>query len=164
MSARSRLGTACVVLALAPAAAACGGGGGGPAAPSGQQPRLVTVTDGSSTSAQTRAAAHWWSTGADYCTILRQTLRAGRSILPGVTAKDPALLASTKAFLADLEAAAPAAVAGPWHVLGHAVITLVASGGDPTKVKGVDAAAVRRAASTVAAQARHSCGVDLSVR
>jgi hypothetical protein len=161
MTLGSRLGAAGLVVALLPTAAACSGGGS--AAPGGQQPSLATMPGGASTSASARAAAHWWSHGADYCTMLRQTLHAGRSILPGVTAKDPALLASTKAFLADLEAAAPAAVAGPWHVLGHAVITLVASGGDPAKVKGVDAAAVRRAASTVAAQARHSCGVDLSV-
>jgi hypothetical protein len=57
---------------------------------------------------------------------------------------------------------APASVAGPWRVLGNAVITLVASGGDTAKVKGVDAAAVREAASTVAADAKRSCGVDLS--
>jgi hypothetical protein len=94
--------------------------------------------------------------------MLRQTLAAGRSILPGVTAHDPALLTSTKAFVAEIEAVAPSTAAGAWKVLGNAVITVVASGGDTTKVKTVDAAAVRTAAGTVAADAKRSCGVDLS--
>jgi hypothetical protein len=87
---------------------------------------------------------------------------AGKSILPGVTANDPALLSSTRAFLAELQAVAPATVAGSWQVLGPAVITLVESGGDSAAVKKVDAAAVRKAAGAVAADAKRSCGVDLS--
>jgi hypothetical protein len=54
----------------------------------------------------------------------------GRSIFPSVTANDPALLTSTRAFSAELEAVAPSSVAGPWQVLGSAVINLVESGGD----------------------------------
>lgn len=87
---------------------------------------------------------------------------AGSSIPPCVTANDPALSAPTRPSLAELEAVAPASVAGPWQVLGHAVTTFVESGGDSTAVKQVDAAAVRKAASTVAADAKRSCGVDLS--
>jgi hypothetical protein len=98
----------------------------------------------------------------DYCGMLRQTLAAGHSILPNVTANDPALLTSTKAFMAELEAVAPPTVARSWKVLGPAVIALVESGGDLTKVKGIDAAAVGTAARKVAADARRSCGVDLS--
>src|SRR5207237_72463 len=83
----------------------------------------------------------------------RQTLAAGHTILPNVTANDPALLTSTKAFVAELEAVAPSDLAGSWKVLGSAVLTFVQSGGDSTKVQGIDAAAVRTAASTVAADA-----------
>lgn len=133
------------------------------------------------------SAVRWWSNGAvgsgsavdpanpaaaaaqlspsaeQYCAMLRQTVAAGKSVLSDVTANDPALLASTKAFIAEIEAVAPPSVAGPWRVLGPAVLTLVDSGGDSTKVKGIDAAAVRKAATAVAADAKHSCGVDLDL-
>lgn len=59
---------------------------------------------------------------------------AGTSNRPDVTANDPALLTSTRAFTAELEAVAPSSVAGPWQVLGRAVITVVESGGDSTTV------------------------------
>jgi hypothetical protein len=167
----------CAALSVAPLAAACTGSSG-----SGGS----DVSLGDSSFATALVATRWWSNSAhrvgtlldtdhpeagaeglsaspiDYCGMLRQTVAAGKSILPGVTANDPALLTSTRAFLAELEAVAPASIAGSWQVLGPAVITLVESGGDLTSVKRVDAAAVRKAVSTVAADAKHSCGVDLS--
>lgn len=179
MSAARRVAAACALVAAAPFATACTGGSGAPgAAPS--------ITFGEPSFSSALVATRWWSNSAntlgsvldtkhpeagaaglsvsptDYCGMLRQTVAAGKSILPGVTANDPALLTSTRAFLAELEAVAPPSVAGSWQVLGHAVITFVESGGDSTTVKRVDAAAVRKAASTVAADAKHSCGVDLS--
>jgi hypothetical protein len=108
------------------------------------------------------AAVKLHGSATDYCSMLRQTVAAGKSILPGVTAKDPALLASTKAFVSEIRAVAPSAVAGPWKVLGEAVIAVVASGGALGEVKGVDAAAVQTAATTVAADAKRNCHVDLS--
>ena len=180
MSHRNRIVAVCSAVALVPGVAACSGGGGGPSTPA---PSVQVATQAT---AAPLPAVRWWSNGAaaagstidtrnpqamvsrlhpsqpQYCTMLRQTVRAGRTILPGVTAKDPALLASTSAFVAEIQAVAPARVAGPWRVLGSAVITLVASGGDASKVHGVDVAAVRKAAGTVAADAKHSCGVDLS--
>jgi hypothetical protein len=172
----SRVAVAVVLAALAPAVAACGGGSGSES----------SATSGAQLQSSALVATRWWSNSAaqagstidashpdelagqlhtspaDYCGMLRQTLAAGHSILPNVTANDPALLTSTKAFMAELEAVAPSAVAGSWKVLGPAVLTLVASGGDPAKVKGIDAAAVRVAARKVAADAKHSCGVDLN--
>jgi hypothetical protein len=181
MSARNRIVAACSAIALVPGVAACTGGGSAQPQAAGLSVQTVAPS-----TAATIPAMRWWSNGAavagssidkrdpaalaarlhssqeQYCSMLRQTVRAGRTILPNVTAKDPALLTSTTAFLAELEAVAPARVAGPWRVVGSAVITLVASGGDASKVHGVDAAAVRKAVSTVAADAKHSCGVDLS--
>jgi hypothetical protein len=172
-----RIVAICAALSMAPVATACTGGG---AAGGG----AVSVGEQSFSSAL--IATRWWSNSAhrvgstldtnhpeagsaglsasptDYCGMLRQTIAAGRSILPGVTANDPALLTSTRAFLAELEAVAPASIAGSWQVLGPAVITFVESGGDSAKVKTVDAAAVRKAVSAVAADAKRSCGVDLS--
>ena len=179
MSALRRIAAVCAVVSVAPLAAACTGSSGA----SGAGPSIA-FGDPSFSSALT--ATRWWSNSGnaagsvldptnpeagavglstsptDYCGMLRQTVAAGKSILPGVTANDPALLTSTRAFFAELEAVAPSSVAGPWRVLGPAVITFVESGGDSTAVKKVDAVAVRKAASTVAADAKHSCGVDLS--
>lgn len=181
MSVRNRIVAAFSVVALVPGATACTGGGSAKPQAAGLSVQVPTQT-----SAAPVQAVRWWSNNAvsagstidklnptaaagrlhtsqdQYCSMLRQTVRAGRSILPNVTAKDPALLTSISAFLSELEAVAPARVAGPWRVVGSAVITLVASGGDASKVHGVDAAAVRTAVSTVAADAKHSCGVDLS--
>jgi hypothetical protein len=176
MFTRARLLTACAALALAPAAAACGG----------SSPKSHPTSDGPSSPSSSLVATRWWSNSAttagstidpkhpeavaaqldasktDYCGMLRQTAAAGRSILPNVTANDPALLISTKAFVAELEAVAPSSVAGSWEVLGPAVITIVESGGGSAAVKKIDAAAVQEAARTVAADAKRSCGVDLS--
>jgi hypothetical protein len=179
MTTRRRAAAACAILAIAPLAAACSGGGTSPSGDGTGVPStgptssaLVAVRWWSNSASRAgslidphdpeAAAAHLSASPADYCGMLRQTIAAGRSILPNVTANDPALLTSTKAFIAELEAVAPSGVAGSWKVLGSAVLTFVESGGDSTKVKGVDAAAVRKAESTVAADAKHSCGVDLS--
>jgi hypothetical protein len=177
MLALGRFVTAGAAASLALAVTAC----------SGSPAKTASLSDGiSSSPASTLVATRWWSNSAtttgtlidpknpqelvgklqssrhDYCGMLRQTVAAGHSILQGVTAHDPALLTSTKAFVAELGAVAPSRLAGSWKVLGSAVITIVASGGDTAKVKTIDAAAVRTAASTVAADAKHSCGVDLS--
>jgi hypothetical protein len=156
----------------APILAGCSGGG------SAAAPKASTTSG--------PVATRWWSTSVapagstidskspanvasrlhssqtEYCGMLRQTLAAGHSILPNVTAADPALLTSSRAFVAELEAVAPSQVAGPVKVVGDAVLALVGSGGDPARVKGIDAAAVSKAASMVAANAKRSCGVDLS--
>src|SRR5205085_3707019 len=122
-----------IVLTL-PTLAACTGSG----------PHSTSRAPSAAGSAQ---VTRWWSGGAgtDYCGMLRETVKAGRSILPGVGADDPARLASTKAFVADLERLAPSAVAGAWRVLGPAVVKIVASGGHLDQVKGIDPAAVQQA-------------------
>jgi hypothetical protein len=137
-------------------------------------------------SASHLTATRWWSNSADssgskidmahpaaaagklhpseteYCAMLEQTVAAQKSILPGVTAKDPALLASAEAFVAEIQAVAPSSVAASWKVLGTAVTAIVSSGGDLTKVKDLDAAAVQKASTAIAADAKSSCGVNLS--
>lgn len=163
---------------LALATAACSGGHAGTAA---HNPRSsatahsshLTATRWWSNSAAARgsridptqpdaAASRLHASRAEYCRMLEQTVAAQHSILPGVTTNDPALLTSTRAFVAELEAVAPSAVAQPWRVLGPAVTSLVASRGDLAKVHRVDAAAVQRAANAIAADAKRSCGVDLA--
>lgn len=94
--------------------------------------------------------------------MLRQTVGAGRTVLSGATGKDPAAVVSTEAFLAELQAVAPAALAGPWRVVGDAVLTLVGARGAGSTPPDVDAAGVRAAVSTVTADAQRTCGVELS--
>jgi len=140
------------LLLTLPLAACTGGGGdgGGSGAASGASgPGAAPVT-------------RWWSGSADYCSVLRSTVAAGRSILPGVSADDPARLASTKAFVDEVQKDAPSAVSAAWHVLGPAVVKIVASGGNLRAVKGIDPAAVQRAATTVATHAKQACHVDVS--
>jgi hypothetical protein len=98
----------------------------------------------------------------DYCSMLRQTVSAGKSILPGVTANDPALLASTKAFTAEIEQVAPKRIASSWQVVGDAVVAIVASGGELAKVKHLDAGRLRSAADTIADDAKTHCKVNVS--
>ena len=164
MSAARRVAVICSMLAVAGSAAACTGGH------QADQATTAPSTNSSTAAVSTTIATRWWSNSAaqsgsridpahpdavasklhpsrsDYCQMLKQTLAAKKSILPGVAATDPALLASTKAFVSELEAVAPTPVTGSWRLLGSAVTSLVASGGDATKVKGVDAAAVQKVA------------------
>ena len=179
MANRNRVVAACAAVLLVPLAAACNGGGSTTVAPPAD-------SSAASASSSHLTATRWWSNSAgpagstidpqhpdaaaahlspslsEYCGMLRQTVAAGQSILPNVTANDPALLTSTKAFVAELEAVAPASIGGSWRVVGPAVLALIESGGSPMRVKGIDAAAVRKAVGTVAADAKRSCGVDLS--
>lgn len=169
---------ACVLLAIG-AAVTLGTGGSSAGSRSGAGSRA----GGSAASAP---AVRWWSdagakvgstidAGAplavahrlhtsrrDYCGMLRQTLRARGSFLTAVTATDPALLLSTRAFVGELRAVAPPAAAGPWQVLGDAMIALVSLGGRPAGAQGIDAAAVGSAERAIARDARNGCGVDLS--
>jgi hypothetical protein len=167
-----------VVVAVVAAALLAGCTGGGNSASGGI---TTTVPDASGP-----AATRWWSNSAatvgsvidlknpqavaaklhesqtDYCGMLRETVRADKSILPGVGAQDPALVASTKAFVSELERVAPSPFAHSWQILGAVVLKVVASGGDLSKVKGVDQVAVQQAGTTVAAHAKSTCHVNVS--
>lgn len=144
-------------------------------------------TDSSAASAEpTAVATRWWSNGAEavgstidpknpgagaanlqpsrpeYCAMLQQTVTAGASILPGVSAQDPALLASTEAFVTEIQHLAPDTAHAAWQTLGSAVITIVKSGGDASKIGAVDQKSVSAAEAVIAADAKTSCGLDLS--
>jgi hypothetical protein len=166
---RRRLAVAALALAVTLPAAACTSGG------SQDKPS----DDGTSTVVATR----WWSNDAaaagstidpkkpkakaaklhasqsEYCGMLEQTLAAGKSILPGVSASDPALLTATEAFISEVQQVAPADVAGQWRVVGDAVVQFVKSGG---KSLGTDSRAVSKAVQDISLDARTSCHVDLS--
>ncbi|MDT4958439.1 MAG: hypothetical protein QOD31_2238, partial [Pseudonocardiales bacterium] len=99
---------------------------------------------------------------ADYCGMLKQTLAAGKSILPDITSTDPALLTSAKAFIAEIEKVAPAGITAQWQLVGPAVLSLVKSGGDTGSLPAVDLGALTKAADAINTDSLAHCGVDLS--
>lgn len=111
-----------------------------------------------------RAATKLSPSRTDYCGMLRQTIAAGKSILPNATATDPALRVATTAFVAELRAVAPSPVSGAWRTLGTALVDLVRAGGDPAKVRGGDPKATAAAVRTIAADAKGQCRVNLAQR
>jgi hypothetical protein len=104
------------------------------------------------------------SAGA-YCQILSSTAAAGVDVLHGVGANDPALATTTRAWLADVQAAAPTSLSAQWKLLGQAMLTLVESGSSPGTAKlpsGVAAAQVSAATAAISADAKANCGLDLA--
>lgn len=108
-----------------------------------------------------QTSVRWW-TSTDYCGILRDTLRAGNSILPGAGANAPERLTATKRFVASVTSAAPGQVRAQWQVLGPALTQLVESGGKPAAISGVNTRLVSQAATAIAADAKTRCRLDLS--
>jgi hypothetical protein len=105
------------------------------------------------------ATAGLQTSRAGYCSMLRQTVRSGRSALAAASTAQTA--AATRAFLAELSAVAPPSLAAPWRVVGSALDSLLAPGGARPRGTGIDAAAVGRAERAIALDAKRSCGVDL---
>jgi hypothetical protein len=164
-----------VALVVASSLAGCGGArhGSSQAAKTSSPPSSPVATRWWSNSAVTSGstispaqpgaeAARLHVSPGDYCGMLKQTVAAGKSILPGITATDPALLTSTKAFVAEIEKVAPAGVTAQWQVLGPTVLALVKSGGDTAALPTGNLGAVTTAALAIAADSKKNCGVDLS--
>jgi hypothetical protein len=108
------------------------------------------------------AAARLHASRSEYCGMLRQTVGAGKSILPGVTVNDPALLTTTRAFIGEIQAVAPSSVAASWRVVGRIVLALVTSLGDAPKVSAIHATGLRQAADAIATDAASRCHVNVS--
>ena len=122
----------------------------------------VTVGSKISSAHPEAAAANLHPSHEDYCGMLKQTIASRKSILPGVTATDPALLTSTKAFVAEIERVAPAPVTAQWQMLGPVILALVKSGGDLKALPTVDLGVITKAGTEIAADSLKNCGVDLS--
>lgn len=165
---------ACAVLTVAVATVGCGG------------KHHSSAHSSTSASAAAHVATRWWSNAAAavgstvdpahpdaaaaqlhpsqaaYCGMLKQTVAAGTSILPSLTATDPALLTSTEAFLAEIERVAPPTISGQWQVIGPALLLLVKSGGNPSALPSLDLGALTKAANTIASDSLMNCGVNIA--
>lgn len=171
----SRVRVAALVAVLAVPLAATGCTAPEPAAhPAATTRPAATPATGSSAGG---AATRWWSNGRDrvgsivdpadhdattlhrsraaYCGMLRDATRRGHGVFGPATGNT--LLA--RAFVAELGAVAPAAVASSWRVVGPVFDDLVAHRGTAS---GAAAAAAGRAASAIARDARAHCALTLS--
>ena len=95
-----------------------------------------------------------------YCLMLSQTVKAGKSILPGANATDPRLLTSTEAFVSELQHVAPAQVSSQWKVLGDALVQFVKSGGK--SLVSASSTDMSAAAQAIATDSKQNCHVDIS--
>jgi len=100
------------------------------------------------------AATRLHPSRTQYCTMLRQTVAAGRSVLTGASGR--AATTATTAFVAEVQAVAPTAIAPSWRTLGPALVT-VAHGGTLSS-----SAAVQQAGAAIAADAKSACHLDLA--
>ena len=176
-----RLASALAVVLLSVGACSSGGGSRPPATHSPSGSRAATASAG-----RTFAALRWWSNTAvragsavdaagadsvvgslhpsrsDYCGMLRQTTKAGKSLFSGVSPADKGMQSTVRAFVAEVSAVAPAALASAWHTVGVAIVAVATSGGHLSRVKGVEPAQVQRAAGVIAADAEAHCHLVLS--
>jgi hypothetical protein len=113
----------------------------------------------------TSAAAKLSASRDQYCQMLKQTLAVGKSLLPSAAAKDPRLLPTTEAFVAEVQAVAPASVQPSWKVLAPVILQLVRSGGALPTGPASSAASMAnnvKAAEAINADAKANCHLDLS--
>jgi hypothetical protein len=110
----------------------------------------------------TSAAGALHPSQSDYCGMLKQTLQAGKSILPSGSGADPKLLTGSEAFVAELEAVAPSSVSAAWHVLGPVIIGLVKAGGTLPTASSADTAKNQQAVEAISADSKKNCKLDLS--
>ncbi len=96
----------------------------------------------------------------EYCTMLQQTVAAGKSILPGVTRADPRLLASTEAFVSELQQVAPSQVSKQWKLLGDALVEFVKSQGQ--SLGSVTTQQMAVAAQVISTDASQQCHVNVA--
>jgi hypothetical protein len=180
-----QLPVACLALAAAATLAACSGSGSGSDPPTSLSSGApVPTATNTAPTPQSTIATRWWSNSAatdgstidpsdptaaaarlkpnrdQYCTMLKQTVGAGKSILSGATATDPRLLASTEAFVAELQAVAPSEVSSQWKTLGDVLIQFVKTGGK--SAGNVSTSALTAAAATISTDAKSRCHVDIS--
>jgi len=94
---------------------------------------------------------------SDYCQMIAQTQKAGKTLFTGVAASNTDLQVTITAFAAEIEAVAPSQVSGAWRTLGRAIVMMARSGGDVAHLKGIDAKSVQQAAATISADATAVC-------
>ncbi len=145
----------------------------------------ASTSSAASTSAAATPATRWWSNSAvkvgstidpahpgaaaaslhpsqtDYCGMLRQTVKAGKSLLTNAQTANSALRIGIEAFVPEISAVAPAPITAQWRVLGPFVLAAAKAGQLPSAA-GSGATQALEAVSLVAADAKTRCGLDLT--
>lgn len=153
------------VLALVLTGCSSGSAAGGSATPQPQAGRwwsngAAAVGSNVDASDPTAAAARLRPSQKDYCGMLAETMKSGRSVLPG--AGGSGSVATLRAFVAEIQQVAPAEVSGAWRVLGPALVGFASSQGSSLGTSSADATSLSLAAQRISAHAAKVCHVDLA--
>ncbi|SDJ05386.1 hypothetical protein SAMN05444157_1489 [Frankineae bacterium MT45] len=100
-----------------------------------------------------------------YCSVLSSTMAAGKTPFSGFSSDDPAVGASTQAWLAELTALAPAELAPSWKTYSTGILALLSAATKPTAAlpsfSAADQSAQTAALAAISADAKTSCNLTL---
>ncbi len=99
---------------------------------------------------------------ADYCGMLKQTVKAGKSLVTSAQTADTRVRIGIEAFVPEISKVAPSPVDSQWRVLGPVVLAAAKAGALPSSGAGAGTAQALQAVSVVAADAKSRCGLDLT--
>jgi hypothetical protein len=108
------------------------------------------------------AAAKLHQSQADYCGMLKQTVKAGKSLITSAQTSDTGVRIGIEAFVPEISKVAPSPVDAQWHVLGPVVLAAANAGALPSTGAGAATAQALQAVSVVASDAKSRCGLDLT--
>jgi hypothetical protein len=108
------------------------------------------------------AAAKLHQSPADYCGMLKQTVKAGKSLITSAQTSDTGVRIGLEAFVPEISKVAPSPVDAQWHVLGPVVLAAANAGALPSTGAGAATAQALQAVSVVASDAKSRCGLDLT--
>jgi hypothetical protein len=108
------------------------------------------------------AAAKLHPSQADYCGMLKQTVKAGKSLITSAQKADTGVRIGIEAFVPEISKVAPSPVDSQWRVLGPVVLAAANAGTLPSSGAGAATTQALQAVSVVAADAKSHCGLDLT--
>jgi hypothetical protein len=108
------------------------------------------------------AAAKLHPSQADYCGMLKQTVKAGKSLITSAQMADSPVRIGIEAFVPEISEVAPSSVEAQWRVLGPVVLAAANAGTLPSTGAGAPTTQALQAVSIVAADAKSHCGLDLT--
>jgi hypothetical protein len=107
-------------------------------------------------------AAKLHQSQADYCGMLKQTVKAGKSLITSAQTADTGVRIGIQAFVPEISKVAPSPVDAQWRVVGPVVLAAAKAGALPSTGAGAATAQALQAVSVVASDAKSRCGLDLT--